>query len=1189
MRFLADSKGNGVRANDRLGSVFAMIPPARSGFLRLKSVPSGAIWRELLCLPGHGVSGVVLLLLWVWCLFPMAWAADPRVFSEPPPLARWAGDGIVDEPESAYHSIGRTLWHFGRNPALIAKFHGWLEQRQIPPRSLLRGTPGPPAEMHRILIEPERLTVCEWKAQGDWIVSRGGHRGPTARLSLTIDRKGMYRCWIRYWGHAKGTAVTHLTIYRKGREQGVPLLYEEFNGEISPQDGPRWHDFVTDLEAGDYTVALGHVIRYYHAPDNVPFLEHKVDCLYLTDELWAPAPAAEVLAAMRGQSDAVQCTSRPVLDAAQRDQWTLWQVRPVDWESAAANEPLFRQSYAFWREEMQALAGMDYRAAPTDAVRKGIADYRDPRRQVVFDPVWNMVGNPHRIHKQIGVLEADIDPAAKDAVFTTLYPGRFPLVQGQWIREGGGLSADHGAVSALALGSHEVPHPGRWHLWVQFKNINYFEYFALRTETVFGQRTKWERTERLYPGGRSAWAKVAAIDLPHQTPAEVQAHQALAAKGVFVADGEPRLVIPQGDWKSHAGAFSGGENSTLWAGTALRVEGDFQVSARLTLAELPAAGTGFVFMEEHGLQENLVGFDGSLSGPSLSVAKEARLAAAVRANEPFDLEIRRRANVLTVSFNGAEAGAIALKSPPSGKFGFRVGKNVLRVHGFAATGALDDGLALRRRINIALGFDKYINPRTYRGVYKLLITDDEDYQPEGGLAPKINPARYTAQLRASGMVTDAGYVLNVSPGIGVISQGWMPGPDKTNATLELAMARDTTQSASLRFRNAGTEPLVLRIEPGPLVGRAGSHAGSIRWRAVAFAPYGEGREEWTPFFLLRRPFQMVPPRGAAQAWLTFDSSGLPAGDYTGTVRISASDLSGRKTYPEREVLVKLRVADTRVEPKTPILLHGWTQPPPGDENLRDWFLRFNVWQGPFFAKEQMRSNGIQLQVRPQWDANPKQIRAAIDEARKLGLEAADWAFSIADEPTGVTVAALQKYLTIAKLIREADPGVRITMNPGEAARAATFAILQPYVDLWNPYKLHLSYGPSGRDYLKKPWIWYTTPCYQDKSPGIAGEMYEQIRSVLRQPGDCRGTALFAPYYPWRDPWDTAYEHIKDVSVFVLPSRHGPVATPAWEAIREAVQHANLARMVRERAQPGDARAKAIWESGSVPEILDWLK
>jgi hypothetical protein len=57
---------------------------------------------------------------------------------------------------------------------------------------------------------------------------------------------------------------------------------------------------------------------------------------------------------------------------------------------------------------------------------------------------------------------------------------------------------------------------------------------------------------------------------------------------------------------------------------------------------------------------------------------------------------------------------------------------------------------------------------------------------------------------------------------------------------------------------------------------------------------------------------------------------------------------------------------------------------------------------------------------------------------------------------------------------------------------------------------------------------------------------------------------------------------------VLQSRHGPVATPAWESIREAVQHANLARMVRERACPQDTATQSLWETGSVEALHDWL-
>ncbi|GDY07383.1 hypothetical protein LBMAG52_08690 [Planctomycetia bacterium] len=1119
-------------------------------------------------------------------------AASAAELTALPPIAAWGTASEVDEPESAFHSLGRTMWHQGRSATRIAAFHQWLKAKGIEPLGLLPQSLRTPSDARRMLIEPERSPNCGWRAIKDAIVSAPGHRGPEARLPLKVDRAGMYRLWIRHQGHAKGTAVTSLTLYRKGEETGSPLLYEEFNTQLAAQDGPRWHDLMTELAVGEYTVALGHVVRYYHTPTNVPFLEHKVDCLYLTDEIWAVAPAEDVLTALRESSRDVQCNARPALTKADQDAWRLWQVRPSHWETARDNEPLFRLSYEFWREDIAAIAGQNYKAPPLDPVRVDIADYRDPRRQVIFDPIWNMVGNPFRIKQQAAVLQSDIntDPAAKDAVFDWIYPGHFPVVTGQWIREGGGLSADHAATNAAAIGRYTVARPGKWHLWVQFKNINYFEYYSIHASTETGQRATWERTERLYPGGRAAWAKVGEVDIPEMTPQQVAGHQAKTAKGVFIDNGEPVFVSRVGEWKQDGQTFTNtAPTSFLWASSGLKADEDFQIRARLSLTEKPDPGSGFFFRDQLGLRDNFIDFDGTIVGPSFEPGAKQQLPEHIRPNEPFDLEIVRAGASLAIRINGKDAGSAKLVDQPTRRFGFRTGKNTLRIHSFSATGKLDDGLSMQREIDIAILINKYINPRTYRGVYRLFITDDADYKPEGNLLPKPSLARYESQLRAAGGTHDTGYVMNLSPGIGSITQTWMPGPEPARPTLAMPMVRDTTRSASLFFRNVRNEPLVLRITPESLTSGPGkTFADRIRWRAVGFAPYGDGREEWTPFFLLRRPFLIIPPRSAAQAWLTFDSTGVPPGDYSAAIRIEATDLAGKTKFPTRTVATSVSVADLRIEPRQPILVHGWVNPPPGEQYLVDWFKRFNVWQGPFFSKAEMTKYGLQQQIWCQRGVNEKQIRDVIAQATAKGLTHDDWMMSVNDEPTGKTPEELADYLAIGKLIRAIDPQLKITMNPGEAANAATFQILQPLVDVWNPYKLHLTYGPSGRDYLKKPWIWYTTPCYQDKTPGIAAEMYDQIRSVLRQPADCRGTALFAPYYPWRDPWDTAYEHIKDVSVFVLPSRHGPVATPAWEAIREAVQHANLARMVRERAKPDDPAAKSLWETGSVEQLRDWL-
>jgi hypothetical protein len=91
-------------------------------------------------------------------------------------------------------------------------------------------------------------------------------------------------------------------------------------------------------------------------------------------------------------------------------------------------------------------------------------------------------------------------------------------------------------------------------------------------------------------------------------------------------------------------------------------------------------------------------------------------------------------------------------------------------------------------------------------------------------------------------------------------------------------------------------------------------------------------------------------------------------------------------------------------------------------------------------------------------------------------------------------------------------------------------------------------------------------------------------------------AFFALNYPWRDQWDTGYEHIADASTMgAVMSRHGPVATVVWEQIREAAQTANLAMMVRERLGAGtfddvkDEALRRLITDGSSEQLLEWLE
>jgi hypothetical protein len=113
-------------------------------------------------------------------------AGSAAELTELPPVASWGTVAEVDEPESAFHSLGRTMWHQGRNATQIAAFHQWLKAKGIEPLGLLPQSLKAPDDARRLLIEPERWPNCGWTAIKETIVSQPGHRGPEARLPLKV-------------------------------------------------------------------------------------------------------------------------------------------------------------------------------------------------------------------------------------------------------------------------------------------------------------------------------------------------------------------------------------------------------------------------------------------------------------------------------------------------------------------------------------------------------------------------------------------------------------------------------------------------------------------------------------------------------------------------------------------------------------------------------------------------------------------------------------------------------------------------------------------------------------------------------------------------------------------------------------------------------------------------------------------
>lgn len=490
---------------------------------------------------------------------------------------------------------------------------------------------------------------------------------------------------------------------------------------------------------------------------------------------------------------------------------------------------------------------------------------------------------------------------------------------------------------------------------------------------------------------------------------------------------------------------------------------------------------------------------------------------------------------------------------------------------------------------------------TYRRIYTLFLVDDPEYIPHGTVRPPWTMEMYRQRAKEAGASTHDKLLiwLQENPYRRLSQEVWAEKITSGDSwpyeklqgrirTKELLMPKDAFKAISVGIRNLVDTPVKLDINVEPLKAGQKIYKGSIEWRVQAFIPYGTDRQQWTPFFLLRRPYIYVPPLNVAGLWITVNTKNLPAGNYSGKIKISG------KNVESYEIVINVRVADIKINPANPVLVDGWTKPHEGELYLKDFVEHgMNVWPGDI-TKEEMKKWNIKQVRLSAWSA-PK-AKQFVEHVKSLNLDYNDFFVGVLDEPGGKTETELKPFIDIAKAIKEIDPEIRISFNPGEAATLQTFQILAPYCDFWVPYSLHVFSpyydNPKKKEiYLKKPWMWYTTPCLWDKTAREPG-----IRLVPSQPGNCVGVAFFALNYPWRDQWDTAYEHIPDASTMgAVMSRHGPVPTIIWEEIREASQTANLAMMIRERLgvktfdEVKDPELQNLIRSGTDEQLIRWLE
>ena len=483
----------------------------------------------------------------------------------------------------------------------------------------------------------------------------------------------------------------------------------------------------------------------------------------------------------------------------------------------------------------------------------------------------------------------------------------------------------------------------------------------------------------------------------------------------------------------------------------------------------------------------------------------------------------------------------------------------------------------------------YQNGSTYRWIKDVLITTDSEYVPQGTVRPPISAAQYTARAQGLGAGTTYPYFLWL-PGNAydpILQDQWPAAAVPSgNASKALSMVRNTHRAVHLPMRSIVSNAVTLTVSPGVLQGSAGTYANKVTWRVVSYDPYGGeyDRQAWTPFVLLQRPNITIPPYNMAALWLDIDSTGVAPGDYTCDVV-----LSGAAT-PNRTVTLNVHVSAVDTSTASPVLLGGWNQPPEGEIYKQDFTDHgMTIWYGEM-SKAEMVARGIKLLSIGIWWGDPAYLSGIVNRLLSMGLSYNDFVFSVMDEPNGSTQAELQNYIDMANAIHAADPNVRVSFNPGEAASLATFQILNPYCQVWLPFALHTGDPAKMAIITSKPWMWYTTPDLWDKSPGNPGGMYGLARWIPAQPTNCIGAAFFAFNYMWRDHWDTGYEVVVDEAETVLPSRNGPVPTRVWDAIREGTQDAKLGFLVKQKLGGVlNTTEQSFVANSKTEELISWLE
>mgnify|MGYP006280268681 CR=1 FL=1 len=440
-----------------------------------------------------------------------------------------------------------------------------------------------------------------------------------------------------------------------------------------------------------------------------------------------------------------------------------------------------------------------------------------------------------------------------------------------------------------------------------------------------------------------------------------------------------------------------------------------------------------------------------------------------------------------------------------------------------------------------------------------------------------------------------------------------------------AFAGETESAAANVFNLAGTMAVV-RVEPGPFEGPGGTApvpAADVLTVREAVPVPSQMRvmaHDALPALNQGRTV-FVGAQDGRQLWFNIDTAALTPGVWRCEVRLRALDFDNTEIV----LPIEATVWEVALPEEQPLRLCHWgyvhtsilkDQPeaalrdqaehgtnvfvslfkPLGefdeegalvgelDFSEHDAYLEKHAPQGRIlFYTYQRGIKGPAPELSEAWKkAHVAYLRRWFAHLNGMGIGYDRFALYPVDEP-GLREGLVERFIALSKLIRQADPNVRIYADPVGGASMEELERMAPYIDIWCPHRNGIVLEPeTGKlDFiLSEEETTYTYEC-QDRAKNRSPLAYYRAQAWLAWARGLDGIGFWSYCTSRYDPW-----YFSGQSEYLLVYQgDGVVPSKRWEAVRDGVEDYTMLALLRERTEAAAEAGRAAEAVAAARQLL----